>query len=49
MTSQQVVEIQKRKKLLTKVTFGRDGPSDTNIDVGILEVRLDSFILITFN
>ncbi|KAH8751846.1 SNF2 family N-terminal domain-containing protein [Hyaloscypha sp. PMI_1271] len=33
----QIVEIQKRKRYLAKVTFGRDPVTETNVDVGILQ------------
>jgi hypothetical protein len=42
---QQVVEIQKRKKLLAKVTFGQDPVSET--EFGILQVFFISYFLIT--
>lgn len=39
-TPQQVVEIQKRKKLLAKVTFCQDPLSEAGIELGTLQVCL---------
>ena len=42
---QQVVEIQKRKKLLAKVTFGQDSLEESGIGMSTLQVCLPVLVL----